>query len=86
MVSQELLKAIPETDASFADLKGALERVKQVADFINESRRDSESYSMVIGIEKQLILEPKVCCTVFSVCRCIAVSFSFSVIREGWCC
>jgi hypothetical protein len=62
MSMQELIKATADTDSSYATLQKALEKVKQVADFINESRRDAECMTVVLNVERQLVLEPKVCC------------------------
>lgn len=42
------------------------EQVKEAADYVNESRRDSENLSLVLNIQKQLVTESKVSFSTFT--------------------
>ena len=50
----DLLKKTPEDHADFLDLKAAVEKTKEVADYVNEKKREAENLNKVVAVQEKL--------------------------------
>merc|ERR1712137_666148 len=50
----DLLKNTPVTHADYQDLKASVEKTKEVADYVNEKKREAENLNQVVEVQEKL--------------------------------
>lgn len=54
MLLQDLVKHTPSKHADHAELNKALKKMKDVADYVNERKREAENLTQVLAIQSKL--------------------------------
>lgn len=54
LLLQDLLKYTANTHADYAKLAVALKKMKNVADYVNERKREAENLTQVLAIQSKL--------------------------------